>query len=977
VYHDDDGGVLCGAHIYVCNRWWYHITIPYHRSLSQAVGLPQQKRRKKETLRVRALQGEDYFFFEERRSAVGTTPHSLSRQNYFVFSRMNLAPKGDTAIFSSSMQPSNPTEDDLLQLLSRPTGFSVAKYLNTALSPSDDIQAQLAQLALQLQFQTTACHEEIGKLGAELRAIVPRCHADVGRLNVGLQGLEQDASALQQASQTAMGGNSHSEESAAASSLETLSTLHALQANLSRTREILTAAATWDETLAAMPTLLAQGAAQLPAAVAQLAKLSKGEVALRGMPNPEERTAALKKARQQVAALLQPQLAHALQSMQARLGPLQQCVQLYGQLDMLDQLQEAYVRHRPAALHKLWFDYQMPLSSSSKQSTSQTFSEWLPTWFEAVLQLLQEERRQAATVFGPAVVPGIMVAVWSQALQPVLSSLANRLSSQSAADRARIYEACLQFGSLAYDLVATVYWDLAEQEGSQVSSLPPPEPWELWQELEQVLVKVMGQPLRHYQVEWANMEKKAAVEKALPEAQESLGLVLENISGLEQASMDAVWQWIQDDTVMGDWVPKALGRFRLLRGGYGAPNALSVLDEVIAKHIQDVVVKLQPFLEACQSHLSNFEDSHVTTALSILKVAGWMKQQVEQLESVIKQELSVLHARLDKHIQWLENLPSGKTVKFVLPDSLSTIEINSMLTLWACGTGDETAKIEVAQSALATLERLGAEKMSLVQAHEAVAEFSRKCHVFCFSVCFAVPQLHLAPLSSLEAWKKAASDDALASYGILPQSYITHVGEHVLSLVQALEPFAMDKNSLSLAQNAMGDLHHAAKQPWKELIHALGMDDLAKDDNCLERLMTGKDLREFVPGSLAEDQDEIEDSDDAENAENQALTSFCNAWLDVVGLAVAGRLLERIVRIPTLTARGCEHLNADLNYLVNVLTALGVQGHPHPLLAHMAEMCLLQQDVLLESAQSRDTVDPLASIVSSLEQRLLSMKATN
>ena len=874
---------------------------------------------------------------------------------------------------SSSLTASGTTEDELLQLLSHPTDFAVATYLNKALSPEDDdIQAQLAQLALQLQFQTTACHEEIGKLGAELRAIVPRCHADVGRLSVGLQGLQQDASALQQASQTALWGNQTEEESPATSSLETLSTLHALQANLSRTREILTAAATWDETLAAMPTLIAQGAAQLPAAVAQLAKLSKGEVALRGMPNPEERTAALKKTRQQVAALLQPQLAHALQSMQARLGPLQQCAHLYGQLDMLDQLQQAYVQHRPASLHKLWFDYQMPLPTSSSPSSSPSFADWLPTWFEAVLQLLQEERRQAATVFGATAVPRLMVAVWSQALQPVLTSLANRLSSQSASNRARIYEACLQFGSLAYDLIATVYWDLAEQDRNAATSAVPPDPWALWKDLERVLLKVLGQPLRHYQVEWATMEKTAALEQTLPAAQESLRLVLQGVNGLEQSSMDAIWQWTRDESVLVEWMPQTLGRFRLLRGGYGAPAALAMLDEVLAAYIRDVATKLQPFLEACQNSLSNYEDSHVTAALSILKVAGWVYQQVDKLQEVIKKELSVLQSRLEKHIQWLESLPSGKVAKFVLPDSLSTVEINSMLTLAACSSGFDEAKLDSAQLALSTLDRLRAEKMSLPSACEAVQELSRNCHVFCFGVCFAVPRLHLAPFSGLDTWKKGNADDnALASYGILPQSYITHVGEHVLSLVQALEPFAMDTSSLSLVQPVMGNLLHVAKQPWKELLYALGLDAVAKDDRVLERLMVGKDLQQYVLGQQVEDE---EDGSEANDPEGKQITVFCNAWLDVVGLAVTGRLLERTVRIPVLTPKGCEHLQADLNYLVNVLTALGVQGHPHPLLGHVAELTTLQSDALEAQSQNRDSADPLERVLSSLEQRFSAMK---
>ena len=74
---------------------------------------------------------------------------------------------------------------------------------------------------------------------------------------------------------------------------------------------------------------------------------------------------------------------------------------------------------------------------------------------------------------------------------------------------------------------------------------------------------------------------------------------------------------------------------------------------------------------------------------------------------------------------------------------------------------------------------------------------------------------------------------------------------------------------------------------------------------------------------------DVEDEDNDE--ESKAITNFCNAWLDVVGLAVTGRLMERLLRIPTLTAKGCEHLQADLNYLVNVFSALGVAGHPHRL----------------------------------------------
>ena len=111
----------------------------------------------------------------------------------------------------------------------------------------------MAELALQLQLQTQSCHEDIGKIGAELQAILPRCAADVGRVGVGLEGMKVDASQLLQVSQ-----QHSSEQEEVSSSLETLGTLHALQSNLSRTKSVLTAAATWDSTLSSIPPLLAK-----------------------------------------------------------------------------------------------------------------------------------------------------------------------------------------------------------------------------------------------------------------------------------------------------------------------------------------------------------------------------------------------------------------------------------------------------------------------------------------------------------------------------------------------------------------------------------------------------------------------------------------------------------------------------------------------------------------------------------------------
>lgn len=296
------------------------------------------------------------------------------------------------------------TEEGLSTLLAS-NNFSVASYLNAALenAEEEELQRRMAELALQLQLQTQACHEDIGRIGAELQAILPRCATDIGRVGVGLEGIRLDASQL-------LAECAHLQNEEVSSSLETLSTLHALRSNLSHTQDILKAAATWDSTLQSIAPLLAQQ--NLSEAVSALAQLEAGERALRGMPSGRDvRREALEKIRHQVQVLLQPQLKHALQNMHTRLAPLQQCVSLYASLNKIDVLQHEYVANRPATIHKAWFAY---------RGGEDALVTWLPTWYDAVLSLLTEERRQSLAVFGPDRAPVMIGKVRSKFARDIL-----------------------------------------------------------------------------------------------------------------------------------------------------------------------------------------------------------------------------------------------------------------------------------------------------------------------------------------------------------------------------------------------------------------------------------------------------------------------------------------------------------------------------------------------------------------------------
>ena len=137
--------------------------------------------------------------------------------------------------------------------------------------------------------------------------------------------------------------------------LETLSTLHALQQNLSLTKEILTAASTYNNTLQKIPSLLTP--TTLNQGVQALIALENGARALSGMPGKSQRNEEIVQIRNQILTLLKPVLSHALNKMESRLGPLQTCVGMYQSLNKMERMMEEYVKSRPASIHKLWFDF--------------------------------------------------------------------------------------------------------------------------------------------------------------------------------------------------------------------------------------------------------------------------------------------------------------------------------------------------------------------------------------------------------------------------------------------------------------------------------------------------------------------------------------------------------------------------------------------------------------------------------------------
>ena len=541
-----------------------------------------------------------------------------------------------------------------------------------------------------------------------------------------------------------------------------------------------------------------------------------------------------------------------------------------------------------------------------------------------------------------------------------------------------VYESTLRFLSLAYELVAGAFLDVAEAGTGKKGD----NGLDLYQEMNKVILQVAS-PFFNYQERFDQLEikhSKVSTQLVAKDMQQAVGSVSSSSSTASLETLQDATERLKDlAPFVFPMVEGSLNRFELLNGGYLVTKALAAIDNILVGHAGELVIAIRTLsatMTADSIRLAeSFDEQHVLCAMEVLKLAGAFRRDLRAFQVRTRERLGVLSERLGAHLNQQKSLQEaaaiavGKRNAFNLPDSMSVIEIDSIVTKAVCG-GDQQDD-DLQNPALLVLQRLAASNADTVVAlypdsEEATKRLASSCHVFVFDVCSAVPRKHLSGMSQMPAWKEGTAANSLDSYGTLPQQYITLVGEHMLALVQALEPFASDPEALALANEVMDGVRDVALQAWGEFTAAAG---LIHSDSVISALMDGKEIADLVVNNaaLAEEDAELEGET---GDDEKASAEFCNAWLDVVGLAVTGRLLERIMRIPQLTPKGCDHIAADLNYLVNVFSALGVAGHPHPLVSHLAELAVLTSDDLKERISSWDRSVAVEGAMRAIEVRI-------
>uniref|UniRef100_A0A8D1WVR7 Conserved oligomeric Golgi complex subunit 7 n=1 Tax=Sus scrofa TaxID=9823 RepID=A0A8D1WVR7_PIG len=191
---------------------------------------------------------------------------------------------------------------------------------------------------------------------------------------------------------------------------------------------------------------------------------------------------------------------------------------------------------------------------------------------------------------------------------------------------------------------------------------------------------------------------------------------------------------------------------------------------------------------------------------------------------------------------------------------------------------DSPAEYGSLMEILYTLKEKGSSNHNLLSASRAaLTRLNQQAHQLAFDSVFLRIKQQLLLISKMDSWNTAGIGetltDDLPTFSLTPLEYISNIGQYIMSLPLNLEPFVTQEDSaLELAL-------HAGKLP-------------------------------FPP----------EQGDELPELDNMA-----DNWLGSIARATMQTYCDAILQIPELTPHSTKQLATDIDYLINVMDALGLQ----------------------------------------------------
>ncbi|XP_024600330.1 conserved oligomeric Golgi complex subunit 7 isoform X4 [Neophocaena asiaeorientalis asiaeorientalis] len=391
---------------------------------------------------------------------------------------------------------------------------------------------------------------------------------------------------------------------------------------------------------------------------------------------------------------------------------------------------------------------------------------------------------------------------------------------------------------------------------------------------EQTLVKVVELvdavygPYRPYQLKYGDMEEK------------NLLLQISAVPLERGEVIDCVQELSHSVNKLFGLASAAIDRCITFTNGLGTCGLLTALKSLFAKYVSDFTSTLYsirkkyrlddiPLNSLFQEDWAAFQNS-----IRIIATCGELLRQCGDLEQQLANRI------LSTAGKYLSESYSPRSLTG-FQDSILTDKKSSARNPWQEYNylqKDSPAEYGSLMEILYTLKEKGSGNHNLLSASRAaLTRLNQQAHQLAFDSVFLRIKQQLLLISKMDSWNTAGIGetltDDLPTFSLTPLEYISNIGQYIMSLPLNLEPFVTQEDSaLELAL-------HAGKLP-------------------------------FPP----------EQGDELPELDNMA-----DSWLGSIARATMQTYCDAVLQIPELTPHSTKQLATDIDYLINVMDALGLQ----------------------------------------------------
>jgi hypothetical protein len=859
----------------------------------------------------------------------------------------------------------------------------VVSWINDTLI-TNDTDVDLTQLDHQITQLLTTLDIASEDTSTQLERIIDDVSRGIPRLAYDLHFMKDGASTLQN---TLVGVLQRSRDAVPKETIAALDNLHHLDKIKSRmeaSREVLREAESWSTLEHEVTSLIAEKS--YAKAAERLSEANRSMVVFQNTPDYDPRRTLMVNLQNQLEAALSTALLSAINSQNS--AACKEYFSIFSIIQRESEFRNYYYASRRSSVVSFWQKVSLldcgPSTTAVADGMVQSFSEFLPKFYNNFLSLLGAERMAISAIFpDPSATVSQFISSTLSSLQPTvpqrLASYSSYHGELSLSHLIAILRATEDFAVAVEKIMEKVQYatsptlSKARSEklpfhvrrrssrmslswrpvplkaslnnvGTAKSNAESPESMEWDQEL--------FQPFLDYQVDYASLERRF-LEQSLYEI-----ITSDNRERVQVIDRSRLFRERAVD-IFGV-AEGSMARCEAFTHGYGSFGLVQALDGFFQSFIDmwtaDVQTEYQNPSSLIKSSVSDgdlsdldytVQDwSDIQLSLHLLASARTVVDRMTTFETKVRSYLSQVAARfrlaLNDPSNFLIATTKGES-QLLEQSTLNSAELHQLLiTIENDAYPREppfsaTLRHQVPVPA-PTTEHL------LVNARKAMSVFAQSCQTSTTKTILSPLRNHLTGYASLPAWRSdnslvtVSNDLRVPTFSLSPSDTVQRVAEGLLNLPRLFEVYA-DDDALAFSLHTLPHIDCDMLQSLSEQSH-----EPKNQQSHRRRPSIG-----FVkPNSI-----------DPEVVSSAWLISLSHTFLNYFTTDV-------LPSIPTLSIAGATQLASDLEYLSNIVRALNVEHDKLDKWKNYVSMDREDGLKVLSESDSSSSLDPVLDIVARL-----------